>query len=92
VSIVVLDASAGVEIVADTVTGRALRALLPDRADLWVPEHFYAECGAVFRKWGNGGLLTAAQLERLSIGSCACRFAGRRCVSSSAERGPTGTI
>jgi hypothetical protein len=28
-----------------------------------VPEHFFAECGAVLRKWSNGGLLTGAQLD-----------------------------
>jgi predicted nucleic acid-binding protein len=27
------------------------------------PEHFFAECGAVLRKWSNGGLLTGAQLD-----------------------------
>ena len=73
-TVVVLDASAGVEIVADTVAGRALRALLPDRADLWVPENFYAECGAVFREVGeSAGCLRRRELERASI---ACRAAG----------------
>jgi predicted nucleic acid-binding protein len=60
---VVLDASAGAEIAAETASGKALGRLLPPEAELWVPEHFFAECGAVLRKWGNGGLLSADQLE-----------------------------
>jgi predicted nucleic acid-binding protein len=60
---VVVDASAGVEIAAETSTGKALRQLIPSDAELWVPEHFFAECGAVLRKWSNGGLLTGAQLD-----------------------------
>ena len=60
---VVVDASAGVEIAAETSTGKSLRQLLPPAAELWVPEHFFAECGAVLRKWSNGNLLTAAQLD-----------------------------
>jgi len=60
---VVLDASAGAEIAAETASGKALGRLLPARAELWVPEHFFAECGAVLRKWGNGGLLPADHLE-----------------------------
>lgn len=59
---VVVDASAGVEIAADTAVGRALLGLLPAGARLHVPEHFYAECGAVLRKWGNGRLLPDARL------------------------------
>jgi len=50
VSAVVIDASAGAEIVADTKRGRALAKLLPDGAEGWVPEHFYAEVLAVLRR------------------------------------------
>ncbi len=32
-----------------------------------MPEHFYAECGAVLRKWGNGKVLTDEQVAA-SIG------------------------
>jgi hypothetical protein len=49
VSPVVIDASAGAEIVTDTRRGRALVRLLPADADGWVPEHFYAEVLAVIR-------------------------------------------
>ncbi len=44
---VVIDASAGVEIVAGTRRGRALARLLPVGAVGWVPEHFYPEVLAV---------------------------------------------
>lgn len=49
-SAVVIDASAGAEIVADTLRGRALLRLLPAGAEGWVPEHFYAEVLAVVRR------------------------------------------
>jgi predicted nucleic acid-binding protein len=60
---VVVDASAGVEIAAETATGNALSRLVPPDAELWVPEHFFAECGAAFRKWHNGGVLSPGQLD-----------------------------
>jgi hypothetical protein len=44
VSPVVIDASAGVELAADTLRGRALRTLLPTDAVRWVPELFFVEC------------------------------------------------
>ena len=47
---VVIDASAGSEIVTDTRRGRALLRLLSADADGWVPEHFYAEVLAVIRR------------------------------------------
>ena len=47
---VVIDASAGVEIVAGTRRGRALARLLPVGAVGWVPEHFYAEVLSVLRR------------------------------------------
>jgi len=47
---VVIDASAGAELVADTRRGRALARLLPVDAKGWVPEHFYAEVMGVVRR------------------------------------------
>jgi hypothetical protein len=49
VTAVVIDASAGVEMVAGTRRGAALAKLLPAEAEGWVPEHFYAEVLAVGR-------------------------------------------
>jgi predicted nucleic acid-binding protein len=46
----VIDASAGVEMVAGTRRGAALATLLPAEAEGWVPEHFYAEVLAVLRR------------------------------------------
>lgn len=46
---VVIDASAGAEIVTATARGRSLARLLPRDAELWVPEHFYVEVLGVLR-------------------------------------------
>jgi predicted nucleic acid-binding protein len=54
---VVIDASAGVELAADTIRGRALRGLLPANSVPWVPDHFFVECGAVLRRWDLNGVL-----------------------------------
>lgn len=75
---VVIDASAGVELAADTVRGRALRSLLPAEAVPWVPDLFYVECGAVLRRWDLNGILTAAQVGQ-AIDEPAVWFAPRRC-------------
>jgi predicted nucleic acid-binding protein len=50
VSIIVIDASAGVEILANTRRGRALARLIPPGPQGWVPEHFYAEVLGVLRR------------------------------------------
>jgi predicted nucleic acid-binding protein len=59
---VVIDASAGVELAADTLRGRDLRMLLPNDAVPWVPEIFYVECGAVLRRRDLNGVLNSAQM------------------------------
>ena len=46
---VVVDASAGVEMLSGTPRGRGLARLLPLDAELWVPEHFYVEVLGVLR-------------------------------------------
>jgi predicted nucleic acid-binding protein len=63
-TVVVIDASAGVELAADTLHGRALRALLPADAVPWVPELFFVECGAVLRRWDLNRILTPAQIDQ----------------------------
>jgi predicted nucleic acid-binding protein len=60
---VVIDASAGVELVADTVRGRALRALLPADAVPWVPDTFFVEVGSVLRRWDLNAILTPDQID-----------------------------
>ncbi len=47
---VVLDASAGVEILLLTPAGRRLLAKLPHDAEEWVPELYFAEVAAVLRR------------------------------------------
>ena len=60
---VVIDASAGVELIADTTRGRALRSLLPVDAVPWVPETFYLEVGSVLRRWDLNAILTPEQVS-----------------------------
>jgi predicted nucleic acid-binding protein len=55
VNIVVLDASAGAEIVAQTGTGRRLLALTPRNRTWWAPDHFHVEAtGAIRRRLMKG--------------------------------------
>lgn len=61
---VVIDASAGVELAADTLRGRAVRALLPADALPWVTGVFFVECGAVLRWWDLNRPLTRAQIDQ----------------------------
>ena len=67
---VVIDASAGAELVARSLRGRRLRMLIPDDAEEWVPEHFYVEVLSFIRRRAVvEQLLTdsdaATQLQRL---------------------------
>ena len=67
---VVIDASAGVEMVAGTRRGAALAKLLPAEAEGWVPEHFYAEVLAVLRRqFLTQRKLTESQATRPSTDS-----------------------
>lgn len=60
---VVIDASAGVELIADTTRGRALRTLLPADAAPWAPETFYVEVGTVLRRWDLNAILAPDQIS-----------------------------
>lgn len=81
---VVIDASAGVELAADTFRGRALRTLLPADAVPWVPELFFVECGALLRRWDLNRILTRAQIDQaLDAGRCP----SLRCVGCSPTHG-----
>jgi predicted nucleic acid-binding protein len=61
---VVVDASAGVELIAGTKVGRALRVLLPPDPVLWAPETIYVEVGTVLCRWDLSGTLTPVQVEK----------------------------
>jgi predicted nucleic acid-binding protein len=47
---IVIDASAGAEILVGSLKGRALARLAPAGTEGWVPEHFYAEVLAAIRR------------------------------------------
>lgn len=46
----VLDASAGFELVLETATGQSLLAQAPRQAEWWVPEHYWVEVSAAIRR------------------------------------------
>lgn len=46
----VIDASAGFELILETATGRALLNELPRGAEWWVPEHYFVEVASTFRR------------------------------------------
>ncbi len=57
----VLDASAGFELLVDSEPGRAIQRKLPQQAIWWVPEHYYVEMASVLRRAEMTGTLTAAE-------------------------------
>lgn len=82
----VLDASAGIEMIAKSVTGVQLAALVPAGASLWVPDGLFdVEVLAVLRRWDLNSILTVSQvaaswmrlstlrLRRASVSSLATR-------------------
>lgn len=56
----VLDASAGIDLLLDTETGRRLQGLLPAGATWWVPEHYFVEVASVLRRTELHGAITEA--------------------------------
>lgn len=66
---VVLDASAGAEIVARTTLGRRLLALVPRDRTWWVPDHFHIETAGALRRMLLSGSIdearASAALDRL---------------------------
>jgi predicted nucleic acid-binding protein len=58
VSLIVLDASAAVEMFLGTPEGRRLSAKVPKQSTTHVPEHFYAEVAAALRRMELGGAIT----------------------------------
>ncbi len=65
---VVIDASAGVEIVGGGHRGRALARLIPVGAEGWVPEHFYAEVLGVLRRQLRAGVLKTEAEAAAAVG------------------------
>ncbi len=60
---VVLDASAGVEILLLTPAGRRLLAKLPEDTEDWVPELYFAEVAAVLRRDALHSRYTMVRIE-----------------------------
>lgn len=57
----VLDASAGAEMLLDTVLGRSIEAKLPKALEWWVPEHYYVEVAGVLRRFEARQLVAPAR-------------------------------
>ena len=58
----VLDASAGVELLTDTIRGRTIQARLQSGATWWVPEHYYIEVASTLRRGDLTGAYPTAQV------------------------------
>lgn len=57
----VLDASAGVEILLDTPIGRSLADDIPTGATWWVPDHYFVEVASALRRAEYRQVIPAAQ-------------------------------
>lgn len=86
---IVLDASAGVELLLQTAGGQSLRSQLSDPIEIWVPEHFLVEVASVLRRvelrQPNAGLRMSRALDRLVHGAFH-RVQVRGLLSSAWER------
>ena len=82
----VLDASAGVEMVARTVVGVQLGQLVPAGTTFWVPDGLYdVELLAVLRRWDLNSILTPTQVTSTRMRLAALRLR-RVAVGALAER------
>jgi predicted nucleic acid-binding protein len=82
----VLDASAGIEMITRTETGRQLAELIPAAATLWVPDGLFdVEVLAVLRRWDLHAVLSESQVEssRMRLANLRLR---RSTVASLASR------
>jgi predicted nucleic acid-binding protein len=82
----VLDASAGIEMITRTLTGTQLAALIPPAATLWVPDGLFdVEVLAVLRRWDLNAVLSESEVEssRMRLANLRLR---RATVASLASR------
>ena len=63
----VLDASAGVELLLNTTRARSLAAQFPSSAQWWVPEHYFVEVAAALRRAALNGAATAARVDEAFV-------------------------
>lgn len=68
----VLDASAGVELILETTAGQSLLSQVPASQHWWAPEHYLVEVASALRRAELTGLLTkphaASAFRRLQAG------------------------
>lgn len=68
----VIDASAGFELILETVAGQSLLAKVPSTAEWWAPEHYYVEVAGAIRRADYRGAITRVQatsaVHRLRVG------------------------
>ena len=57
----VLDASAGADLLLDTLGGRSILNQLQSGAQWWVPEHYFVEVASVLRRAELGGIINSAE-------------------------------
>ncbi len=67
-TVYVLDASAGADLLLDTRDGRELSGRLQPRAQWWVPEHYFVEVSSVVRRAELLGAVTEGDAAR-ALGS-----------------------
>lgn len=77
-TVLVLDASASVDLLLDTATGRALQPLLPPQVQWWVPEHFFAEVSGTLRRLELHGEIPPGQAAVAFAELCATPLATAR--------------
>ncbi len=86
---VVVDASAGIEMVARTATGQRLAGLIPDGSELWVPDGLFdVEVHPVLRRWELRSELSPEEVAAslLRLGSWRLRRASVRDLADEAWR------
>lgn len=63
----VLDASAGVELLLNTTRARSLSAQFPSSAQWWVPEHYFVEVAAALRRAALNNTVGPAQVDQAFV-------------------------
>jgi hypothetical protein len=61
---IVLDASAGVELLLNTTRARSLSVQFPAEAEWWVPEHYFVEVAGALRRAELNGNASPSQVGR----------------------------
>ena len=64
-TVYVLDASAGWELLSDSKLGRAIEAELEVDGDWWVPEHYFVEVLSIIRRAVRSGELPPEKADRI---------------------------